>query len=49
MITREVSNEALLRLEVDREGLDSVDRRMLKSIIEFYNGGPWGWTPWPPP
>ena len=28
--------------EVDREGLDSVDRRMLKSIIEFYNGGPVG-------
>ena len=42
VITREVSNEALLRLEVDREGLDSVDRRMLKSIIEFYNGGPVG-------
>ena len=32
VITREVSNEAL----------DSVDRRMLKSIIEFYNGGPVG-------
>ena len=42
VITREVANEALLRLEVDREGLDSVDRRMLKSIIEFYNGGPVG-------
>ena len=24
------------------EGLKSVDRRMLKSIIEFYNGGPVG-------
>ena len=23
-------------------GLDSLDRRMLKSIIEFYNGGPVG-------
>ena len=42
VITREVANEALLRLEVDRDGLDSVDRRMLKSIIEFYNGGPVG-------
>lgn len=42
VITREVANEALLRLEVDREGLDSVDRRMLKSIIEFYSGGPVG-------
>ncbi len=42
VITRQVANEALLRLEVDRQGLDSVDRRMLKSIIEFYGGGPVG-------
>lgn len=42
VITREVANEALLRLEVDREGLDSLDRRMLRSIIEFYGGGPVG-------
>ena len=42
VITREVANEALLRLEVDAQGLDAVDRRMLRSIIEFYNGGPLG-------
>ena len=42
VITREVANEALLRLEVDAQGLDAVDRRMLRSIIEFYNGGPVG-------
>ena len=42
VITREVANEALLRLEVDEKGLDAVDRRMLRSIIEFYNGGPVG-------
>ena len=29
-------------LEVDKDGLDSLDRRMLSSIIEFYNGGPVG-------
>lgn len=42
VITREVSDEALTRLEVDHLGLDAVDRRMLRSIIEFYNGGPVG-------
>ena len=42
VITREVANEALLRLEVDQLGLDATDRRMLRSIIEFYHGGPVG-------
>ena len=42
VITKEVANEALLRLEVDEFGLDATDRRMLRSIIEFYHGGPVG-------
>ena len=42
VITREVADEALTRLEVDHLGLDALDRRMLRSIIEFYNGGPVG-------
>ena len=42
VITKEVANEALLRLEVDQLGLDATDRRMLRSIIEFYHGGPVG-------
>lgn len=42
VITKDVADKALLTLEVDRLGLDSLDRRMLKSIIEFYNGGPVG-------
>ncbi len=42
VITKAVADKALLALEVDRLGLDSLDRRMLKSIIEFYNGGPVG-------
>ena len=42
LITRDVADEALSRLEVDKLGLDALDRRMLKSIIEFYNGGPVG-------
>jgi Holliday junction DNA helicase RuvB len=41
-IDRGIANEALLRLEVDQQGLDSLDRRMLRSIIEFYGGGPVG-------
>lgn len=42
VITRDVADMALSRLEVDKSGLDAVDRRMLRSIIEFYNGGPVG-------
>lgn len=42
VISREIADEALSRLEVDKLGLDALDRRMLKSIIEFYNGGPVG-------
>ena len=42
IITKKVANEALLSLEVDQGGLDAVDRRMMKSIIDFYGGGPVG-------
>ena len=42
LITRNIADEALSRLEVDKLGLDSLDRRMLKSIIDSYNGGPVG-------
>ena len=42
VITQEVADAALTRLEVDHLGLDALDRRMLQSIIEFYNGGPVG-------
>lgn len=42
IITKEVADMALSRLEVDKLGLDALDRRMLKSIIEFYGGGPVG-------
>ncbi|PKM73977.1 MAG: Holliday junction branch migration DNA helicase RuvB [Firmicutes bacterium HGW-Firmicutes-16] len=42
VITFDVADDALTRLEVDKLGLDSLDRRMLRSIIEFYGGGPVG-------
>jgi Holliday junction DNA helicase RuvB len=41
-ITREVADRALLRLDVDARGLDQLDRRYLKIIADFYNGGPVG-------
>lgn len=42
VITKEVADMALSRLEVDKLGLDSLDRKMLRSIIDFYGGGPVG-------
>ncbi len=41
-VTRKVAKEALDLLQVDPLGLDDVDRRVLKTIIEKYNGGPVG-------
>ena len=42
VITRQVADNALNRLEIDHFGLDTLDRRMLRCIIEFYGGGPVG-------
>ncbi|MBO0721121.1 MAG: Holliday junction branch migration DNA helicase RuvB, partial [Blastocatellia bacterium] len=42
VIRVEVANDALNRMEVDRHGLDEVDRKMLTTIIEKFNGGPVG-------
>ena len=42
VITKQMADEALNRLEIDTLGLDSIDRRMLNSIIRFYDGGPVG-------
>ena len=41
-ITKDIANLALTRLEIDKCGLDSMDRRLLRSIIENYGGGPVG-------
>ena len=41
-ISREVADLALKALEIDYLGLDPVDRRMLRAIIENYGGGPVG-------
>lgn len=42
VITRQVAAEGLNLLNVDPLGLDEVDRRVLATIIEKYNGGPVG-------
>ena len=42
VITRAVADDALNRLEIDRTGLDAIDRRLLESIIRNYGGGPVG-------
>ena len=41
-ITREVVESALLLEGVDIMGLTRLDRKYLKTVIEFYNGGPVG-------
>jgi len=41
-ITHEVANDALNRMEVDTYGLDEMDRKLLTTIIEKFEGGPVG-------
>ncbi len=42
LVTAEVANLALNRLEVDRLGLEAQDQRYLQLMIDFYKGGPVG-------
>jgi len=41
-VTREIADYALRALEIDALGLDNTDRKMLETIIRFYDGGPVG-------
>lgn len=41
-VTCEAAAQALERLEIDKLGLDMVDRKMLESMIKYYGGGPVG-------
>ena len=41
-ITEHVANDALNRMEVDTYGLDEMDRKLLVTIIEKFDGGPVG-------
>ena len=42
VVTAQVADQALTRLEVDRLGLDAMDRRYLHMIADIYKGGPVG-------
>tara|TARA_B100000029_G_scaffold286583_1_gene280343 strand:- start:12273 stop:13298 length:1026 start_codon:yes stop_codon:yes gene_type:complete len=42
VITGTVANDALTLLDVDKIGLDEIDRRMLTAIIKKFSGGPVG-------
>ena len=41
-IDNSIAQFALDKLEIDELGLDSTDKRMLETIIKFYDGGPVG-------
>jgi len=41
-VTNEIANKALDMQGIDTKGLDNIDRKVLKAIIEFYDGGPVG-------
>ena len=41
-ITMAVARDALALLEVDERGFDEIDRKLLRTIIEKFNGGPVG-------
>ncbi len=41
-ITRQVADDALKLLDVDHEGLDEMDKRLVRIVIEQFAGGPVG-------
>jgi Holliday junction DNA helicase RuvB len=41
-IHRKIADHALLQMEVDKEGLDVMDRKILRVILEKFQGGPVG-------
>ena len=42
IITKGITDKALMMLDVDHEGLDYIDQKILRTMIEVYNGGPVG-------
>ncbi len=42
VITQEIAREALKMMEIDEAGFDTVDRKLLLTIIDHFNGGPVG-------
>ncbi len=44
VINLDVANEALIMLNVDEEGLDEMDKKILLALIDKFEGGPTGLT-----
>jgi Holliday junction DNA helicase RuvB len=42
VITSRIAQTALSKLEIDELGLDSMDRKILETLVEKFNGGPVG-------
>lgn len=42
LITKDIGDEALIKLKIDDLGLDDIDSRYIKTIIKRFNGGPVG-------
>ena len=42
MITADIANKALSMLEVDKSGFDKLDRRLLSTLVDTFDGGPVG-------
>ena len=47
-ITSEIAHKALAMLDVDPQGFDVMDRKLLEAVIHRFDGGPVGWTTSPP-
>jgi Holliday junction DNA helicase RuvB len=41
-VTQEVADRALSMLEIDRDGLDEMDKRILEALVHRFEGGPVG-------
>jgi Holliday junction DNA helicase RuvB len=41
-VTRDVADAALSMLDVDKVGLDMMDRKLLQAVLEKFGGGPVG-------
>jgi len=42
LVTRDITDMALSKLDIDKLGLDYIDHKFLRGIIERFNGGPCG-------
>ena len=45
---QDIANRALAMLDVDPQGFDVMDRKLLEAVVHRFDGGPVGWTTSPP-